>query len=153
LICLDLAGDSYHTMTICVQYLFMFFTIKTNLHLLLSRPVSPCKYNYIQDFYGFQDQDVTVLADDGDHPLPTKAAILQAYRHVVAISQPGDSIFLHYSGHGTKVKDLNGDEDDGYDEAMVPLDFKTAGVILDDDLYDIFVKGLKPGVHVVALVS
>ena len=33
----------------------------------------------------------------------------------------------------------------------MPVDFKTAGVILDDDLYDIFVKGLKPGVHVVAL--
>ena len=35
--------------------------------------------------------------------------------------------------------------------ALMPVDFKTAGVILDDDLYDIFVKGLKPGVHVVAL--
>jgi metacaspase-1 len=47
---------------------------------------------------------------------------------------------------------LNGDEDDGYDEAMVPLDFKQAGLILDDDLYDIFVKGLPAGVHVVAVV-
>lgn len=33
----------------------------------------------------------------------------------------------------------------------MPIDYDTAGVILDDDLYDIFVKGLKPGVHVVAL--
>lgn len=59
----------------------------------------------------------------------------------------------HYSGHGTKVPDLNGDEDDGYDEALVPLDFDRSGVILDDDLYEIFVKGLPPGVHVVALMD
>ncbi len=96
---------------------------------------------------------MTVLVDDGDHAPPTKAAILAAYQKVVRQSQAGDAIFLHYSGHGTKVKDLNGDEDDGYDEALVPLDFKSAGIILDDDLHDLIVKGLPPGVHVVALVS
>lgn len=110
-------------------------------------------YNYIQDYYGFQDEDVTVLVDDGDHNPPTKANILAAYQKVVRQSQAGDAIFLHYSGHGTKVRDLNGDEDDGYDEALVPLDFKSAGLILDDDLNDMIVKALPPGVHVVALVS
>jgi metacaspase-1 len=91
--------------------------------------------------------------DDGDHPQPTKAAILNAYRWVVAQSQPGDSIFLHYSGHGTKVPDQNGDEEDGYDEALVPSDYASAGVILDDELYEIIVKGLAGGVHVVSVVS
>lgn len=110
------------------------------------------QYNYIQDFYGFQDADVTVMVDDGDHVQPTKANILAAYHNVVRQSREGDAIFLHFSGHGTKVRDLNGDEDDGYDEALVPLDFKQSGVIIDDDLYDIFVKGLPTGVHVVAVV-
>ena len=110
-------------------------------------------YNYIQDYYGFQDEDITVLADDGDHQLPTKRNILKAYNRIVEQSQPGDSIFLHYSGHGTKVKDLNGDEDDGYDEALCPLDMNQAGVILDDDLYELLVKGIRPGVHVVALMD
>jgi hypothetical protein len=73
------------------------------------------------------------LADDGDHPSPTKAAILQAYRDVVAISNPGDSIVLHYSGHGTKVKDLNGDEDDGYDEGTFDTIDKTGIKEEDDD--------------------
>jgi Caspase domain len=111
------------------------------------------QYNYIQDFYGFQDEDITTLVDDGDHPQPTKAAILHAYRRVVAQSQPGDSIFLHYSGHGTKVPDQNGDEEDGYDEALVPSDYTSAGIILDDDLYEILVKNLVGGVHVVSVVS
>ena len=110
-------------------------------------------YNYIQEYYGFQDDDIVVLVDDedGDHTPPTKANILNAYKHIVSVSQPGDSIFLHYSGHGTKVKDINGDEEDGYDEALCPLDFQTSGLILDDELNDIIVKKLPVGVHVVAL--
>jgi len=111
-------------------------------------------YTYIQDQYGFQDEDITVLADDGDHPAPTKQNILSTYHDIIRKSRPGDSIFLHYSGHGTKVKDLNGDEDDGYDEALVPVDSnRGGGVIIDDDLYDILVKGLPAGVHVVALMD
>lgn len=37
------------------------------------------------------------------------------------------------SGHGGQTQDLDGDEDDGYDEVIYPLDFKTAGHITDDD--------------------
>ncbi len=96
---------------------------------------------------------MTILMDDGQHPEPTKSAILAAYKKVVADSQPGDAIFLHYSGHGSKIEDDNNDEDDGYDEVLVPLDFQKEGMIRDDDLYDIFVKGLPQGVHVVSLVS
>lgn len=109
-------------------------------------------YNYIQDYYGFQDEDITVLIDDGDHEQPTKAAILRAYRDIVQKTRPGDAIFLQFSGHGTKVKDLNGDEDDGFDEALLPVDYKRAGLIIDDELHDIFVKGLPSGAHAVALV-
>lgn len=110
-------------------------------------------YNYIQEYYGFQDEDIICLVDDGDHQQPTRANIIKAYKDIVRKSQAGDAIFLHYSGHGTKVPDLNGDEDDGYDEALVPLDFKHAGIIIDDDLYDIIVKGLPSGVHVVSVMD
>ncbi|CAB9502710.1 Metacaspase-1 [Seminavis robusta] len=108
---------------------------------------------YIQQRHGFQEQHMTLLIDDGNHSKPTKANILAAYKQVVAESRPGDAIFLHYSGHGTKVKDLNGDEADGYDEALVPLDFKKAGQIIDDDLYTIIVGGLPRGVHVVSVMD
>jgi hypothetical protein len=36
--------------------------------------------------------------------------------------QSGDFCFISYSGHGTRVKDLNGDETDGFDEALVLYD-------------------------------
>ena len=32
----------------------------------------------------------------------------------------GDYLFLHFSCHGQQMMDLNGDEEDGLDEALVP---------------------------------
>jgi metacaspase-1 len=57
-------------------------------------------------------------------------------------------------GHGTKLRDESGDEDDGYDEALVPVDFQEgAEMIRDDDLYDTLIKPLSAGVHVVSLMD
>lgn len=106
------------------------------------------------DVHGFDEDNITVLMDDGKHEEPTKDNILSAYRKIVAESEENDAIFLHYSGHGTKLKDDDRNEEaDGYDEALVPLDFQEgAGMIRDDDLYDILVKPLSKGVHMVSLV-
>lgn len=52
-------------------------------------------------------------------------------------SKAGDRIFLFFAGHGTQVKDLDGDEDDGFDEAIVPFDVnasKPSQLILDDEI-------------------
>lgn len=103
--------------------------------------------------HGFQDENIHVLMDDGKHEEPTKKNMVAAFEKVVADSKAGDTIYLHFSGHGVRVPDVSGDEKDGYDEALAPLDYKDEGMILDDDLYEIFVNGLPVGVHVVALVS
>jgi hypothetical protein len=49
-----------------------------------------------------------------------------------------DFVWIHYSGHGTYVRDTNGDEKDGYDECLVPRDFQTIGVIPDDYINKLF---------------
>jgi len=49
-------------------------------------------------------------------------------------------------GHGGKLRDDDGDEKDGYDETLVPLDYETAGQIRDDDLYKMLIGSLKEGV-------
>ncbi len=41
---------------------------------------------------------------------------------------------MHYSGHGGSAKDKTGDEDDGKDETMIPVDYKTSGQIKDDEI-------------------
>lgn len=37
-------------------------------------------------------------------------------------AKSGDIIYIHFSCHGQPVEDLDGDEDDGWDEAIVPYD-------------------------------
>lgn len=108
---------------------------------------------YLIDKQDFDENDITVLLDDGVHTIPTKANIIEAYRRVAKDSAPGDTIFIHYSGHGGHVVDESGDEEDGYDETIIPIDFETAGEILDDDLCDEFVKRIPKGVLVTALMD
>ena len=45
-----------------------------------------------------------------------------------------DEVWIHFSGHGSYVKDDNNDETDGNDEMILPMDFKTSGNITDDEL-------------------
>ena len=48
--------------------------------------------------HGFEEEDITILMDDGEHIEPTRENIIAAYEQVVADSEDGDAIFLHYSG-------------------------------------------------------
>jgi hypothetical protein len=52
--------------------------------------------------------------------------------------------FFHFSGHGGRVKDANGDEDDGYDETIYPVDHDRyqgeSGQIVDDVSRNIYTQ-------------
>src|ERR1700733_6894245 len=100
--------------------------------------------------WGFPPGNITMLTDEG----ATRENMLAAVRSIVAISEPQDTIYIHYSGHGSQVEDLNGDEEDGLDETLVPQDGRTNGIrdIVDDELDDIF-SGLRTHNVVVVLDS
>jgi hypothetical protein len=51
------------------------------------------------------------------------------------------------------VKCVHGDEDDGLDETLIPIDFKTTGPILDDDVFDYLVAPLPQGCRLTAVVD
>ncbi len=57
---------------------------------------------------------------------------------LVDSARAGDSLVFQYSGHGTQAEDLNGDESDRYDEALVPIDYTSGALLLDDDLADVY---------------
>jgi len=96
---------------------------------------------------------MVILTDDQQNPrsIPTKQNILQAMHWLVKDAKPGDSLFFHYSGHGGQVKDTDGDENDGYDETIYPVDFRYNGHIVDDDMHAIMVAPLQAGVRMTAI--
>ena len=65
--------------------------------------------------------------------------------------QPGDSLLFHYSGHGSRQRNSRGNEVDGYDETLCPLDFETQGMIVDDDINATIVRPLPLGVKLHAI--
>jgi hypothetical protein len=69
--------------------------------------------------HGFQSKNIMSLTD----AQATKAGISKAIRtHLTGKVQKGGMAVFHFSGHGQQVKDDNGDEADGLDEALVPYD-------------------------------
>ena len=98
--------------------------------------------------FGFSEQHITVLTDEA----ATRAGMLNALERFVQDAGPADILYLHYSGHGSQVQDLNGDEkDDGKDETLVPADGRMDNVpdITDDEIDEILGRLQTPNLFVV----
>lgn len=73
----------------------------------------------------------------------TKAGIVAAFQNLARNCSKGDMVYVHFSGHGQLVTDINGDEADGWDEAWIPYDAclnynqKDRGEkhLIDDEVY------------------
>ncbi|AZL59756.1 caspase family protein [Tabrizicola piscis] len=72
----------------------------------------------------FEAENVTVLTDGvAGYDAPTLAAIRTAFADLTAKVQPGDFVYLHFSGHGTQAPALDpASELDGLDELFLPVD-------------------------------
>ncbi|KAL0061960.1 Ca(2+)-dependent cysteine protease, partial [Marasmius tenuissimus] len=102
--------------------------------------------NFLCTHFGYKREDIVMLTDDATNPRQ-----IQAMQWLVAGAAPDDSLFFHYSGHGGQTEDLDGDEDDGYDEVIYPLDHEENGHIVDDLIHDILVKPLPAGCRLTAI--
>lgn len=96
-------------------------------------------YNYLTSI-GERKENIRVLSEENvdGRPiqLPTKRNIEDSIRWLVDGIKENESVFIYYSGHGSRIRDRSNDERDGFDEVLVPLDFQTNSVITDDWLYD-----------------
>lgn len=110
---------------------------------------------YLKEVQGFNDENITILMDDGTskYKPPTKSGIISAYKRLVKQTKQGDVVFCSYSGHGGRLPDEDGDEDDGYDETLIPLDFQKSGHIRDDDLLKILVHPMPARVTMTCLMD
>ena len=88
--------------------------------------------------WGFSEANIKVLTD----AQATRAGILSALEELIRTAGPDDTVYFHFSGHGSQVEDLNGDEEDGLDETIVPVDGRSPGVpdIVDDELDALFAR-------------
>jgi metacaspase-1 len=98
----------------------------------------------LKTYFGVPNEDIHVLVDRR----ATKARIVSRLEGVIARARPGDVVVFYFSGHGSQIRDRNGDElADGLDEIICPhdMDWDRGTYIVDDDLDAIFAT-LPPGV-------
>lgn len=102
--------------------------------------------------HGANDADliISVLKNQGfkSTKISDKAATAKRIRKglsdLVASCKSGDIIYLHFSCHGQPFEDVDGDEEDGWDESIVPYDaqmvykkkvYEGQNHITDDELH------------------
>ena len=88
---------------------------------------------------------VSCLYDKG----ATKTGIDKALTMLVSQCKTGDIVYLHFSTHGQPFEDDSGDEDDGWDESIVPVDapieytkgkYEGENHLTDDELHEYCIK-------------
>jgi hypothetical protein len=85
---------------------------------------------------------------------PTYENMIAAFEQITEIAEAGDSVYIHYSGHGGRTKTIAPGQKgvDGIDEALVPLDIHSSAAryLRDLELALIFRrmadKGIRLGV-------
>ncbi|HMX27598.1 MAG TPA: caspase family protein [Blastocatellia bacterium] len=101
-------------------------------------------YEWLARNRGLKPDSTQILFDGA----ATRANILRRLDWLS--KQRVDVAIFAFSGHGTRVQDLDADETTGFDQAIVPVDYDRAGLILDDDLrraYDAFPATTRLIVH------
>ncbi|XP_058771732.1 metacaspase-1-like [Vicia villosa] len=118
--------------------------------------VHSMKY-FLTQKLGFPTDCVRMLTDEpGERNpmrIPTKYNMRMAMKWLVEGCQAGDSLVLHFSGHGSRQVDHGMDEVDGYDEAICPVDYEREGKILDDEINATIVRPLPYGAKLHAVTD
>lgn len=102
-------------------------------------------------YYGFAVSDIRVVTDER----ATKRNILKNLAWLLRDAKPKDRLLFHFSGHGSRVRDRDGDElRDRMDEILCPhdMDWEEGTYIVDDDLAALF-KAVPKGVNLEILLD
>ncbi|MCK5749019.1 MAG: caspase family protein, partial [Oricola sp.] len=133
--------------------------------LWLAGPVNDAKlvHEYLLDGapIDFTEDRITLLADGIDGATaPTNAHIHEAFAALAEKAEPGDFVFLHFSGHGSQSPArVQGQEQDGLDELFLPSDISNwdmstgtiPNALVDDDLGQMINRIIDKGANVWAV--
>lgn len=89
----------------------------------------------LESSFGFPPEGIVRL----ENAAASRRRILAALGRLRRRVAPGDRVVVHYSGHGSRMRDREGDEPDGWDETLVPADSGRSPHpnrdVTDDELY------------------
>jgi hypothetical protein len=122
---------------------------------------------YLRTVLGYSASSVNVLTDGNRGAAgagtasalpPTRQNILAGMAALVAGMVAGDEAFFHFSGHGTLVRDRNGDEVSGLDSCICPLDYNVSsaaggGVVTDDEIRALLVNKVPRGARLYVILD
>lgn len=86
--------------------------------------------NELKKYSNWKEDHMKVLINEE----ATLANIIEGLNWLSNVSDDDDIVLFYFSGHGAEVKDSDGDEKDGYDEAIVPWECTLDTCITDDML-------------------
>jgi hypothetical protein len=96
----------------------------------------------LRNLFNFQAAEIRVLTDSR----ATKANIIHRLKWLVDEAKSGDFMVFHFSGHGSQIRDRDGDElDDHLDELICPHDMDWDGTFITDDELDSIFKNVPEG--------
>ena len=89
---------------------------------------------------------------------PTRQNILAGIAALVDGMVAGDEAVFHFSGHGSLVRDTNGDEVTGLDSCLCPLDYNApasagGGIITDDEIRALLVNRVPRGARLYVILD
>jgi metacaspase-1 len=106
--------------------------------------------NVLKTFFGFSNSEIRVLTDSR----ATKANILSRLESMVTSAVKDDYLIFHFSGHGSQIRDREGDElADHMDELICPYDMNWDDGFITDDMLREILKKLKKGVRMEILLD
>ena len=122
---------------------------------------------YLRTVLGYPASSVTVLTDGNRGAAgagtasvvpPTRQNIVAGMIALVAGMVAGDEAVFHFSGHGSLVRDTNGDELTGLDSCLCPLDYNApsaagGGIITDDEIRAILVNKVPRGARLYVILD
>jgi metacaspase-1 len=122
---------------------------------------------YLRTVLGYTPSAITLLTDGNRGAAgagtasvvaPTRQNIIAGMAALVADMVAGDEAVFHFSGHGSLVRDTNGDELTGLDSCLCPLDYNApasagGGIITDDELRTLLVNRVPRGARLYAILD
>ena len=122
---------------------------------------------YLRTTLGYDSAAITILTDGNrgapgagtaSAVPPTRQNIIAGMIALVSGMVAGDEAIFHYSGHGSLVRDTNGDEATGLDSCLCPLDYNApastgGGIITDDEIRALLVNKVPRGARLYVILD